>query len=149
MALVRHHRDLRVFQEGFAAAMQIFELSKRWPADERYSMSDQIRRSSRAVCANITEAWRKRRYEPSFISKLSDADAEAAETQTWLDFALACKYLDANQHTQLFHHYDAICAGLVKMMAEPERWCGPAQLREPSADYNISETDDPAIDLTE
>ena len=102
MALVKHHRDLRVFQDGFAGAMKIFELSKHWPSDERYSLSDQIRRSSRAVCANVTEAWRKRRYEPSFVSKLSDADAEAAETQTWLDFALACGYIKAETHAELY-----------------------------------------------
>ncbi len=142
MPLVKHHRDLRVFQDGFAAAMQIFELSKHWPVDERRSLSDQIRRSSRAVCANIAEAWRKRRYEASFISKLSDADAEAAETQTWLDFALACHYLDATVHTDLWHRYDAISGGLVKMMSESERWCGPAMLRETPGEYHANGGDD-------
>jgi four helix bundle protein len=78
--------------------MRIFEMSKHWPVDERYALSAQIRRSSRAVCANITEAWRKRRYEPGFVSKLSEADAEAAETQTWLDFALACGYINPERH---------------------------------------------------
>ena len=144
MPLVKHHRDLRVFQDGFAAAMRIFELSKHWPADERYSLSDQIRRSSRAVCANVTEAWRKRRYEPNFVSKLSDADAEAAETQTWLDFALACGYITTDLHAELYHQYEVICGGLVKMMSEPERWCGPAALRESPADYRFPNDDDPA-----
>ncbi len=148
MTFVKHHRDLRVFQDSFAAAMQIFELSKRWPPDERYSLSDQIRRSSRAVCANITEAWRKRRYEPNFVSKLSDADAEAAETQTWLDFALACKYIDPGVHAELYRNYDVICGGLVKMMSEPERWCGPAALRESSAGYNIRDDPEPNPSLT-
>jgi four helix bundle protein len=141
MPLVKHHRDLRVFQDGFAGAMQIFELSKHWPGDERYSLSDQIKRSSRAVCANITEAWRKRRYESSFVSKLSNADAEAAETQTWLDFALACGYIKTEVHAELYRQYDVICGGLVKMMSEPDRWCGPAALRESPADYGLQADD--------
>src|ERR1041385_5150543 len=107
MPLITHHRDLRVFQAGFAAAMRLFAESQRWPKDERYALTDQIRRSSRAVCAHVTEAWRKRRYQSSFISKLSDADAEAAETQTWLDFALACAYMDASLHDELYQQYDA------------------------------------------
>ena len=147
MPLIKHHRDLRVFQAGFAAAMRIFEESKRWPKDERYALTDQIRRSSRAVCANVTEAWRKRRYQSSFISKLSDADAEAAETQTWLDFALACAYMDASLHDGLYRYYDEICGGLVKMMADPERWCGPAALREEPADYTVDGHDDSQADL--
>jgi four helix bundle protein len=149
MPLVKHHRELRVFQEGFAAAMWIFELSKHWPTDERYSLSDQIRRSSRAVCANITEAWRKRRYELSFVSKLSDADAESAETQTWLDFALACKYIDPEVHRELFDSYDKICGGLVKMMSEPESWCGPAALRESPAPYDPETENDSFMDHVE
>jgi four helix bundle protein len=147
MPLVKHHRELRVFQEGFAAAMQIFELSKSWPRDEHYSLVDQIRRSSRAVCANVTEAWRKRRYEPSFVSKLSDADAESAETQTWLDFALACGYLASDRHAELYQRYDVICGGLVKMMSEPERWCGPAALRESPADYDVGAAHDQEPDI--
>ncbi len=88
MALVKHFKELRVYQHAFAAATRIYRLSKRWPAEERYSLTDQIRRSSRSVCANIAEAWRKRRYPAHFVSKLSDSDSEAAETQVWLDFAL-------------------------------------------------------------
>jgi four helix bundle protein len=92
--LIKTHRDLEVYQISFALAMRIFEKSKSFPIEERYSLTDQIRRSSRSVCTNLAEAWRKRRYEASFISKLSDAEAEAAETQVWLEFAVQCGYLE-------------------------------------------------------
>jgi four helix bundle protein len=85
MALARHFRDLDVHKLALKAANEIFEISKRFPSEEKYSLTDQIRRSSRSVCANIAEAWRKRRYVAAFVNKLSDADAEAAETQSWLD----------------------------------------------------------------
>ncbi len=85
---VRTHQDLEVYRKAFDSAMQIFEMSKSFPRDERYSLTDQIRRSSRSVCANLAEAWRKRRYEKAFISKLSDSESEAAETQVWLEFAV-------------------------------------------------------------
>jgi len=88
--VIGHFRELRVYCQAFDAAMRIFELSKAWPMEERYSLTDQIRRSSRSVCENVAEAWRKRRYTAHFISKLSDADAEAGESQAWLDFALRC-----------------------------------------------------------
>lgn len=116
--------------------MRIFRLSKVWPREERYSLTDQIRRSSRSVCANVAEAWRKRRYVTHFVSKLSDADTEAAETQVWLDFALRCGYLEQADYDGLYRAYDAVCGGLVKMMADPDRWCGPAQLREDASPYS-------------
>jgi four helix bundle protein len=90
----RVHQDLEVYGRAFDAAMEIFELSQRFPKHEVYSLTDQMRRSSRSVCANLAEAWRKRRYTATFISKLSDAEAEAAETQVWLHFAVHCGYLD-------------------------------------------------------
>ena len=139
MSLVQRHRELRVFQLGFDVAMRIFESSKRWPPEERYSLTDQIRRSSRSVCANIAEAWRKRRYEASFVSKLSDADAEVAETQVWLDFAHACGYIDKATYSELYQFYDQISGGLVKMMANPTPWCGPAALRETAAQYDAEQ----------
>ena len=135
MALVTHFEELRVYQQAFEAAMEIFELSKGWPSEERYSLTDQIRRSSRSVCANVAEAWRKRRYVAHFVSKLSDADTEAAETQVWLDFALRCQYMGQGEHDRLYQAYDTICGGLVKMMANAESWCGPARLRESPPDY--------------
>src|ERR687884_290527 len=91
---IRTHRDLEVYRKAFDAAMQIFELSKAFPREETYSLTDQIRRSSRSVCANLAEAWRKRRYEKAFISKLADSESEAAETQVWLEFAVKCDYMD-------------------------------------------------------
>src|SRR5689334_11080052 len=87
------HRDLEVYRKAFAASMDIFQCSKKFPKEETYSLTDQFRRSSRSVNANLAEAWRKRRYQAAFISKLSDAEAEAAETQTWIEFAVACEYL--------------------------------------------------------
>src|SRR5438477_5244539 len=116
MALVTHFKQLRVYQRAFAAAMRIFELSKAWPPEEKYSLTDQIRRSSRSVCGNIAEAWRKRRYENHFINKLTDADGEVAETENWLDFAFACRYIDESEYTYLTSEYEEITRGLVGMM---------------------------------
>src|SRR6266511_2440283 len=92
---IQSHTDLDVYRNAFETAMAIFEMSKGFPKEETYSLTDQVRRSSRSVCANLAEAWRKRRYEAAFISKLSDVEAEAAETQVWVEFAVACEYLDA------------------------------------------------------
>jgi four helix bundle protein len=86
--------DLLAYKKAFASAMKIFEISKTFPKEETYSMVDQIRRSSRSVCANLTEAWRKRKYKAVFVNKLSDSGQEAGETQTWLEFALACNYIN-------------------------------------------------------
>src|SRR6266540_2306274 len=91
---ITSHRDLEVYKRAFRAAMRIFELSKSFPKEETYSLTDQIRRSSRSVCSNIAEAWRKRRYEAAFVSKLNDAESEAAESQVWLQFSVECEYLD-------------------------------------------------------
>lgn len=135
MTLVKHFKELRVYQQAFAAARRIYRLSKRWPKEERYSLTDQIRRSSRSVCSNIAEAWRKRRYPAHFVSKLSDSDSEAAETQVWLDFALDCGYINQEDHDSLYATYENVAGGLVKMMANPDAWCGPSQLREPSPTY--------------
>jgi four helix bundle protein len=135
--LVKHFRELRVYQQAFEAAMRIFELSKSWPKEERYSLTDQIRRSSRAVCECTAEAWRKRRYEAHFVSKLTDADSEAAETQAWLDFALRCHYMTEEDYVDLDQRYENVSGSLVKMMVEAERWCGPAQLRENQEPYDV------------
>ena len=90
---IQQHTELEVYKKAFGAAMMIFELSKAFPKEETYSLTDQIRRSSRSVCANLAEAWRKRRYKAAFVSKLADAESEAAETQVWIEFALKCDYL--------------------------------------------------------
>src|SRR5678809_905512 len=102
--------------------MRIFEWSKQFPREETYSLIDQIRRSSRSVNANISEAWRKRRYEAAFISKLSDAETEAGETQTWLEFAVACGYLDRPQGAKLNDTYEEIIRMLVAMINSPSKW---------------------------
>ncbi len=125
--MVKHFRELRVYQDAFAAAMTIFQLSKSWPQEERYSLTDQIRRASRSASTNIAEAWRKRRYSAHFTSKLSDADSETAETQAWLDYAHACGYLSKKHFSDLDEIYDVVSGGLVTMMDEVENWCGPAR----------------------
>jgi len=115
--------ELEVYKLAFEAAMQIFDSSKKWPQDERYSLIDQIRRSSRSVCSNIAEAWRKRKYSAHFVSKLSDSDAESAETQLWLQFSLHCKYIGESEFNSLKSKYDHIFAMLTIMMRKPENWC--------------------------
>ena len=116
------HTDLEVYQRAFQAAMEVFRLSKTFPAEEKYSMTDQGRRSSRSVAANISEAWRKRRYPASFVSKLNDAEGEAAETQTWLQFAVECGYANAETTRVIYGEYDSIIAMLVNMQNHPENW---------------------------
>jgi len=116
------HKDLKVYQLSFEVSMQIFEISKSFPPEEKYSLTDQIRRSSRSVSSNIAEAWRKRRYEKSFVAKLSDSEGEAAETQVWLDFSLACKYINDDLYNELNAKYDHILAMLVKMIFNPQQW---------------------------
>ena len=122
MGKLRTHRDLDVYQLSFEAGMEIFELSKNFPKEEKYSLTDQIRRSSRSVSGNIAEAWRHRRYPKSFISKLSFSEGEAAETQVWLDYALACQYIEKNIHQELYTKYDHIIGKLVNMINKPENW---------------------------
>ncbi len=122
MGVIQSHEELDVYQLAFKAAMRIFELSKGFPREETYSLTDQIRRSSRSVCSNITEAWRKRRYEAAFVSKLNDAESEAAETQTWLRFALECGYLAEETRWELHQTYDYIIGKLVNMIARPQPW---------------------------
>lgn len=118
--------DLDVYRTAFRSSMELFDPSKQWSKVERYALTDQIRRSSRAVRANVSEAWRKRRYPKHFVSKLSDADAEASKTRTWLRFAHSREDLDEQPFEQLDEQYDRICGGLVRMMSNPERWCGPS-----------------------
>ena len=119
---IRTHKDLKVYQLAFDAAMEIFEITKSFPKEERYSLVDQIRRSSRSVAANISEAFRKRRYPKAFVSKLSDAEGESAETQVWLDFSLKCKYIDNEIYNELFDKYDHIIAMIVNMIKQPGKW---------------------------
>jgi four helix bundle protein len=122
MSNIRHFEDLEVYPLAFDTAMKIFEASKNFPGNERFSLTDQIRRSSRSVCTNIAEAWRKRRYPNAFVSKLSDADAEAAETQVWLAFAVKCGYLDMELAGELKEVYNRVMGKLVRMLTKPEQW---------------------------
>jgi four helix bundle protein len=122
MKKIRTHCDLEVYQRSMEAAMELFEATKSFPREELYSLTDQVRRSSRSVCANLGEAWRKRRYELAFLSKLSDSEAEAAETQVWIEFAVKCGYLPRKRGADLYKKYDAILATLVGMINHPETW---------------------------
>ena len=119
---IKHFRELDVYQNALMAAMEIFEISKRFPNEERFSLTDQIRRSSRSVCSNLSEAWRKRRYAAAFVSKLNDAEGEAAETQVYLEFASRCGYLDATSFQRPDDAYDKIIGQLVNMAEHSEKW---------------------------
>jgi len=119
---VRTHRDLEVYRKAFDAAMRVFEMSKGFPKEETYSLTDQIRRSSRSVCANLAEGWRKRRYEAAFVCKLSDAEAEAAETQVWIEFAVKSGYVDAEPAREIFAAYDEVIRMLVAMITNHKTW---------------------------
>lgn len=118
----KSHKDLEVYKKAFEASMQIFELSKKFPIEERYSLSDQIQRSSRSVCANFAETWRKRRYEAAFVAKLNDCEAESAETQTGIEFAVKCNYMDVEVGRELYGTYNQVLAGLVSMIRNPLPW---------------------------
>jgi four helix bundle protein len=122
MGNIRGYRELRVYQAAMDGAMEIFELTKRFPSEEKFSMVDQMRRSSRSVCANIAEAWRKRRYPAHFVSKLSDAEGEAEETRVWIEFARRCKYMEPSRADVLDESYDTILSQLVRMISHPEQW---------------------------
>jgi four helix bundle protein len=122
MEFIRNHRELRVYQKAFKIAMEIFNLSKEFPKEETYSLTDQIRRSSRSVCSNIAEAFRKRKYPKAFALKLNDSESEACERQNWLDFALNCKYLNEKMHQELDLAYEEIIGMLVTMQKSPDKW---------------------------
>jgi len=135
--MVESFRDLDVYQDAFLAARRLYELSQEWPKVERYALTDQIRRSSRSVSANIAEAWRKRRYPKHFVSKLTDADSEAAETRAWLDFALDHEYLGRDSYEHLDDRYDKIQGSLISMINDPDRWCSPADgISEQQIEYS-------------
>jgi four helix bundle protein len=115
-------KELIVYKKAFSVAMKIFELSKNFPGEEKYSLTDQIRRSSRSVCANLAEAYRKRLYIKNFISKLTDSDAENSETVVWLDFALACNYIEKEIYTELLAQADEIGKLINYMIQNPEKF---------------------------
>jgi four helix bundle protein len=119
---IRRVQDLEVYRAAVDDAMTIFEETKRFPREEMYSLTDQIRRSSRSVAANLSEAWRKRRYHAAFISKLSDAETEAGETQTWIEFAVKCKYTTREDGKRLYKAYDGIIGRIVRMIDRSDDW---------------------------
>jgi four helix bundle protein len=114
--------NLLVYQKAFELAMKIFEETKRFPKEEKYSLTDQVRRSSRSVCANMAEAYRKRRYPSHFISKLTDADMENTETRVWLRFSLSCKYISTEMHDELLNTSDEIGRLIDHMLHHPEKY---------------------------
>jgi len=120
--VIRRHTELEVYKKAFAVAMRIFEETKRFPTEERYAMVDQMRCSSRSVCANLAEAWRKRRYEAASLSKLSDCEAEAAETHTWVHCAVECGDLPRETAATFYGEYDAILGMLIHMITHPQDW---------------------------
>lgn len=119
---IQTHKDLRVYQLSFEAGMEIYQITKTFPKEEIYSLTDQIRRSSRSVSGNLAEAFRKRRYEKSFVAKLTDCEGESAETQVWLDYAFACKYISEDDYLRIFEKYNIIIGMLVIMGSQPEKW---------------------------
>jgi four helix bundle protein len=119
---IKHFRDLDVYQNALETGLRVYELSKKFPDDERYSLTDQIRRSSRSVCANIAEAWRKRRYIAAFISKLSDSEVEAAETPVHVEFAVRHGYIGHAEFEAIDDAYEHILGQLVRMIDHPEKW---------------------------
>ena len=122
MERIQTHRDLKVYQLAFEVGMDIFNMTKYFPKEETFSLTDQIRRSSRSVSGNIAEAFRKRRYPKAFISKLSDAEREAAESQVWLDYSLKCGYINKQTHKSLNDKYDHILAMIIKMVKTSHKW---------------------------
>lgn len=115
-------KQLKVYQKAYQLAKELFEISKSFPVEEKYSLTDQMRRSSRSVCANIAEAYRKRRYSKHFISKITDSDAEASETVVWIDFSLDCKYISKELHDQLEKEYEEVGRMLGSMADHPEKF---------------------------
>ena len=138
MARIAGFRDLRVYRAAFAAAMRVFDATLAFPDMERYSLTSQIRRSSRSVATNIAEAWRKRRYPAAFVAKLSDAEAEAAETRAHLDFALGCGYLDRETWRALDAEYDRLTRQIVRMMTDPARWTPGRASGRPAGEARVS-----------
>ena len=122
MDAIRSHKELIVYQLAFKLSMEIFQTTKSYPKEEVYSLVSQIRRSSRSVCANLAEAFRKRRYEKAFVSKLSDSEGEAVETQVWLDYSKECEYLENVLYQKIFSEYDKVIGMLVNMIKHPEKW---------------------------
>lgn len=124
------HRDLIVYQKAFALAMKMFEMTKQFPKSEQYSLVDQIRRSSRGVCACIAEAYRKRKYQGYFTNKCSEADGENSETMVWLEFSLACQYIRENEFEELVLGAEEVGRMLNSMIESPEKFYQKKKLND-------------------
>ena len=120
--MMKSFKDLLAYQKSFELAMEIFHFSKNFPAEEKYSLTDQIRRSSRSVCSNLAEGYRKRQYEAHFISKVSDEDMENSETQVWMDFSHECNYISKETHNKLIEKSEEVGRLLNHMIANPEKY---------------------------
>jgi four helix bundle protein len=120
---IQYHWQLDVYKLSVQAAMEIYQLSKSFPKEERYSLTDQIRRSSRSVSGQIAEGWRRRKYEAAFVNKMNEAEGEAAETQVWLQYSVNCEYISKEDGARLHRTYDKIIGKLVTMGNHPEQWC--------------------------
>jgi four helix bundle protein len=123
MSQVNSFRDLIVYQKAYKLAMEIFEISKSFPKEEKYSLTDQMRRSSRSVTSNIAEAWARKRYVKSFVNKLTDSLGEEYETEVWLDYSMDTKYITVLKHSELMSEYDEVRKMLISMINHPEKWC--------------------------
>jgi four helix bundle protein len=123
MSKVGSFKDLIVYQKAYKLAMEIFEISKSFPKEEKYSLTDQMRRSSRSVTACIAESWAKRRYKKAFISKLTDSLGEEYETENWLDYSKDCKYIQIETQERLLSEYDEVRKMLISIINNPDKWC--------------------------
>jgi four helix bundle protein len=123
MSKIESFKDLIVYQKAYKLAMEIFEISKSYPKEEKYSLTDQMRRSSRSVTSCLAESWAKRRYEKSFVNKLTDSLGEENETEVWLDYSLDCKYIQKETHKRLLSEYDEVRMMLISMINNPDKWC--------------------------
>lgn len=122
MAFLSTHNELMVYRIAVEAAMQIYQLSQTFPELERHLLTEQILKSSRSVCANMAEAWQKRRYKGAFVSKLNEVEAEAAETQTWIEIATRCQYIDTETGRELLYQYKMILDGMNRFIQNPDLW---------------------------
>lgn len=120
---IQYHWEINAYKLSVEAAMEIYELSKSFPEEEKYSLTDQIRQSSRSVSAQIAEGWRRRKYRAAFVNKMNEAEAEAAETQVWLEYCAKCQYIKKEVYTRLHYKYQEIIGKLINMGNRPEQWC--------------------------
>ena len=123
MAQINSFRDLILYQKAYVVSMEIFFLTKKYPKEEKYSLTDQIRRSSRSVCANVSESWAKRRYKKVFVNKLTDSLGEEFETETWLKYSLDCGYINKTEYKNLIKKYEEVRKMLIAMINNPDKFC--------------------------